>query len=65
MTIPGMPVIGHMVVAGRWCLCLSILGAKVLHESAARMVSVVSLVLFWWLMSMVTQHEAVIMYIRN
>ena len=29
------------------------------------MFSVVSVVLLWWLMSVVTQHEAVGMYIRN
>ena len=49
----------HMVVTGRWRLFLSILGAKILSESAARMVSMESL------MSMVTQHETVVTYAGN
>jgi hypothetical protein len=50
-----------MVVTSRWRLLLypAILGAEILRESAAQMVSVVSLVLLWWLMSVVPQHEAV------
>ena len=54
-------MIDHMVVTSRWRLLLypAILGAEILRESAAQMVSVVSLVLLWWLMSVVPQHEAV------
>jgi hypothetical protein len=43
----GVPLVSHMMVAYRCHLFLSILGAKILHESAARMVTVVSLVVSW------------------
>jgi len=61
----GLSMVSPMMMTYRYRLFLSILGAKILHEPAARIVGVVSLVVLWRLMSVVTQLQAMVMYARN
>ena len=63
LMVPGLPVVDHMMVTCRGHLFFSILVAKIVYEPATWMVTVVSLVVSRWLISMVTQH--VVMYTSN
>ena len=61
----GLSVVSPMMMTYGYHLLLSILGAKILHDPAARVVGVVSLVVLWRLVSVVTQPQAMVMYARN